>query len=67
MKVTLYQEGDWHCSPNVIKIFSTLELALQHIPKGFVSVDAGPGKYAENKEDERWITIKEYQIVTSSP
>lgn len=63
MKVVLYQEGEWHCSPDIIRIFRTLELTKKHIPEGYEFVDIQSQGYAENTQDERWLTITEYQVI----
>lgn len=63
MKVAIYQEGYWHCGPDVRKVFSTLELAKKHVPEGYTFMGSFTQEYAENKQDERWITLNEYQVI----
>ena len=73
MKVALYQEGEFHCAPDVIKIFRAFAVAKSHIPKGYVIKETMSDLYAEkaieeervteNDVPDRWVTIDEYKVI----
>ena len=68
MKVALYQEGDFYCAADAIKVFSTLDTAKTNIPKGYILKNTTAKVYAEkkaksNKNLDRWVTIDEYQVI----
>lgn len=65
MKVALYEEGEFWKSPTITRIFESLEIAKQAIPKEFKDKTEEYGfydVYAEDKCRSRYITIKILEI-----
>lgn len=63
MNVALYQEGETWESPNIIRIFVSMEVAIFALPVGF-EIQELTTHYvtAMDKSRERWATIKTYEV-----
>lgn len=68
MKVALYQEGENWDGPDIIRVFTSMEVALNALPKGstinILPPECTRPDYisAVNKSRTRWITIKTREV-----
>lgn len=65
MKVALYEEGKFWEQPTTIRVFASLEVAKQAIPKGFEDKTAEYGYcdlYAEDEHLPWYATIRMYEV-----
>lgn len=56
----LFLEGKYYDSPNVVRIFSSIEKALNAVPKTFrenTSICTDSLYYAENNKTKKWLKI----------
>ena len=56
----MFEIGNYHDVPGIIRVFSSVEKALENIPFGFKDIG-----YANNYADEaneKWLSIKEYEV-----
>lgn len=62
-KIAILETGLYHDTPDITRVFSSVEKAIENIPPGFKKIDVRlPGYYYEYKTDEKWLSIKEYEI-----
>lgn len=63
MKVAIFEIGDYYDNPDIVRVFSSVEKAIENVPSIFkerkVSLFL---HYYENKTNERWLNIKEYEV-----
>lgn len=61
MKIAIFEIGDYHEGADIVRVFSSVEKAIENIPLGFKSINSLPGDYAD-EINERWLAIKEYEV-----
>lgn len=61
MKIAIFEIGDYHDSPDIIRVFSSVEKAIENIPSGFGKIEY-PGHHYADINNEKWLTIKEYEV-----
>lgn len=63
MKIAMFEIGNYHDSPDITRVFSSVEKAIENIPHGFKEIQDFPFyHYYENEINEKWLSIKEYKI-----
>lgn len=63
MKVAIFEIGNYYDNPDIVRVFSSVEKAVENIPFGFKERQDFPFyHYYENKTNERWLNIKEYEV-----
>ena len=63
LSVAIFQIGKYYDSPDIIKVFSSFDKAMEHVPKGFKQIQVlGSYYYAENKRRGEWLSIKCYEV-----
>jgi hypothetical protein len=70
MKVAIMQEGYFHCETDKLLVFSSLELAIKHVPKDFKKEDISDPNISwyghapmKNNTLERWLTIIVHTVI----
>ena len=63
MKIAILETGDFHDTPDITRVFSSVEKARKNIPSEFKRVTVGLSRYYyENEAGEKWLNIEEYEI-----
>lgn len=63
MKIAIFEIGNYHDSPDITKVFSSVEKAKENISPEFKEIQDFPFyHYYENESKEKWLSIKEYKI-----
>lgn len=63
MKIAIFEIGNFHDSPDIVRIFSSAKKAIENIPSEFEKRDSSPGyNYYEDKVSERWLSISEHKV-----
>lgn len=63
MKIAIFEIGDYHDSPDIVRVFASIEKAIENVPYGFKELQDFPFYYYyENEINEKWLSIKEYEV-----
>jgi hypothetical protein len=67
MKVYIFEIGSYWDTPDVTKVFGSLEYAMSHIPKGFKELkqwgcETSKEYYAQNEKSRRWLKITPHEV-----
>ena len=64
MNVAVFEIGNFYSVADITKMFSSKEHAIENIPGGFKRIDvlATNGLYYEDSINEKWLTIKAYEV-----
>lgn len=60
--VYLFQRGDFHDAPRVVRIFSNWIKAIENIPPDFVKVDMPPYEHYAIRETFEWLSISKIKV-----
>lgn len=63
--VYLYKSGRYYDSPEIVRIFSSMEKALNAVPKTFrenTSISIKDMYYAENNKSKKWLKITRMKL-----
>ena len=64
MKVAIFEIGNYHDSPDIVRVFSSVEKAIENIPSGFEKRKNFSLEYLyyEDEINKKWLNIKEYEV-----
>lgn len=63
MKIAIFEIGNYHDDPDIIRVFSSVEKAIENIPSEFKEIQDFPFyHYYEDETNERWLSIEEYEV-----
>ena len=63
MRIALFEIGDYHDGPDIVRVFSSVKKAKDNIPAEFKEKDS-PSNYCyyEDEISGKWLSITEHEV-----
>ena len=62
MKIAIFESGDYWDVSDITRMFSSVEKAIENIPPGFEKTESFDRHYYEDRDNEKWLSIREYEV-----
>lgn len=64
MKVAIFESGNYWDVSNIVRVFSSIEKAMENVPSGFEKRKNFSLEYLyyEDEINKKWLNIKEYEV-----
>jgi len=62
MEIALFESGYYYDNPDIVRVFSTIERAIDNIPPEYEKKETYMELYYENQKHARWLSITIYKV-----